>query len=158
MATSNKIEAETVVEVPAVEVEMEPETASKKPKVSEKDAEIARLKAELEKANRRAAYQSPADERARIRQMANEAAKNGENPWDITVEVRVPRRPAGEDPFYWISVNNRTAQIPANDKLQEMRLPFALTMVESLAWEDVARNYADSLQVYDPVTNPHPNK
>ena len=120
-----------------------------------KDAEIARLKAELEAANRRAAYTTPMDERKRILEMAEEAAAEGKDPWGILVEIRVPKRAKTEDPWFWININGRSAQIPADDRIQEMKLPFAVVLLDMLTAEERAQDYADSLEVKDPVHNPH---
>ena len=111
--------------------------------IDAKDAEIEKLKAELEKAKSRAAYVGPKAEQRRIQQLAVEAAEENEDPWTIFVEVRVPKRPATEDPWYWININNRTVQIPANDKVQEMKLPFALALLDMLAAEDKTQDYID---------------
>ena len=73
----------------------------------------------------------------------------------VEVEVLVPHREKTEDPYYWISVNGRTVQIPANDRYQKMRLPFALVLVDTLKYERHSADYQDSLEVFDPVDNPH---
>ena len=108
-----------------------------------RDAEIAKLKEELEKAQRRAVFSSPKQEQARIRQLAEQAEDAGEDPWDVKVEVRIPKRPATEDPWYWININNRSVQIPANDKLQELKLPWAIALLDMLAAEDKTQDYID---------------
>ena len=120
-----------------------------------KDAEIQRLKAELEMAQRRAAYSSPADDYRRVMEETERAAREGLDTWTIKIPMRVPRRPATEDPWYWINVNDRAVQIPADDSVQELKLPWAEALVNMLRAEDRARDFADGLQVYDPVTNPH---
>ena len=116
--------------------------------------EIARLKAQLDEANRRAAYTSPQDDWDRVQRLAQDAADQGLDPWQIMIAIRVPRRPPKEDPWYWININDRSVQIPANDNVQEMRLPFAETLLGMLRAENRAQDFADSIEVYDPVTNP----
>ena len=123
-------------------------------RLNSKDAEIARLRRELAEANKRAAYEDPATERQHVRDMAEETAMNGEDPWKKTVKVRIPRRPPSEDPWYWINVNGRSVQIPAEGKSQELLLPWALVLVDMLDAEDRAREFADSIKAYDPITNP----
>ena len=122
--------------------------------LDERDAEIARLKAQLEEANRRAAYTSPQDDWDRVQRLAQDAADQGLDPWQIMIAIRVPRRPPKEDPWYWININDRSVQIPADDHVQEMRLPFAETLLGMLRAENRAQDFADSIEVYDPVTNP----
>ena len=122
-----------------------------------RDAEIEKLKAELEKAKKRAAYASPKQEQARIHDLARQAEEAGEDPWSIKVEVRIPRRPATEDPWYWININNRSVQIPADDMIQELKLPWAVALMDMLAAEDKTQDYIDhEVKVYDPITNPRP--
>ena len=125
--------------------------------VLDKDAEIARLKAELEEANRRAAYATPRSERERVAEMCRKAAEEGLDPGGIKIAIRVPRRPPTQDPWYWINVNGRSAQIPANDQVQELKLPWAEVLVNMLNAEDAAQDFADSIKMYDPKTNPHPD-
>ncbi len=162
MATKRKAEPaaeaeEIVEELPEKdEIDLEPEeadlTASELAKAA---AEIERLKRELEYANMRAAYATPRDERVRVQQTAEKAAEAGEDPWKIKIAVRVPRRPPTEDQWYWININGLSAQIPADDKIQEMKLPFAVALMDMLTAEERAQDYADSLEVKDPVNNPH---
>ena len=87
--------------------------------------------------------------------MSVKAAEEGKDPWGIMISIRAPRRPAKEDPFYWLSVNGRTLQVPANDKYFEMALPFAACLTEMIAAEWFANDFADSIEEYDPITNPH---
>lgn len=116
-----------------------------------RDAEIAKLKEEL--SLMKGGGMKDAD---RVEALARETAEKGLNPWDVKVSVRVPRRPVGEDSSYWVNVNDRSAQIPANDQIQEMKLPFAEVLMNHLKAENAARDFADNIQVYDPVSNPHP--
>ena len=125
--------------------------------LAEKDAEIARLRAELEAAKAPARQAKPARETDydRVHRLEAEAVAAGKDLWEEYVEVYVPHRNPTEDPFYWICVNARPAQIPANDTVQEMRLPFACVLVDTIRNEKRNIEFKDSLQVYDPKTNPH---
>lgn len=121
----------------------------------DKDEEIRRLKAELEKTKAMIPI-AVGSEKEAVRKLTEQAAAEGTDPWTVTVKIRVPRRPEKEDPWYWVNINGRSAQIPANDKMQEMKLPFAEVLLSQLKAEDDLRDYLDNVQVYDPVTNPHP--
>ena len=122
-------------------------------------AELEALRAENErlKANSVAAYGATGakSDYERVHDACEKAAKAGADAWEIKISVRAPRRPAKEDPFYWLSVNGRTMQVPANDKYFELALPFAACLVDMIAAEWFANDYADSIEEYDPVTNPH---
>ena len=90
-----------------------------------------------------------------IQKIAKETAEKGEDPWGVEVEVFVPHRDKGEDRWYWISINDRTAQIPADDRRQKMKLPFALILTDMIRAKEREDNFIDSIEVYDPKTNPH---
>ena len=117
-------------------------------------AEIAALKAELD-ARKAPAARSAESDFDRVHRMEAECAANGTDPWATEIEVLVPHREKTEDPWYWISVNSQTVQIPANDRYQKMRLPFACVLVDTLAAQRRSIEYQDSLEVFDPETNPH---
>ena len=138
---------------PAEVPEMEEKAAEPVTELEKKDAEIAALKAQLarSKPSLRSDYE-------RVKQACEEAAAAGIDPWTLTIEIMVPHREKTEDPWYWINVNGLSVQIPANDRYQEIKLPWADVLVETLRAEKRALDYQDTLEVYDPVTNPHPNK
>lgn len=151
-----------VPEEPVAE-DMELENEAGKP---EETAETAKLKAELEalkKENERlrqnsvAAYgvQGARSDYERVKAASIKAAQEGADEWGIRISIRAPRRPAKEDPFYWLSVNGRTVQVPANDRYYDLTLPFANCLVDMIASEWFANDYADSIEEFDPVTNPH---
>jgi len=149
MATKRKSD---LVEEEVVKTEMAELAAAPAEETADpKDAEIAKLKAEI--SLMKGGGVRDAD---KVAALAMEAAEQGLDPWKITVSVRVPRRPVGEDSWYWVNINSRSAQIPANDQVQEMKLPFAEALMNYLKAENAARDFADGIQVYDPVTNPHP--
>ena len=56
--------------------------------------------------------------------------------------------------LYWLNVNGRTVQIPADDRRYDLKLPWAACLMDSLEAENRAADYQDSLEVYDPITNP----
>ena len=90
----------------------------------------------------------------RVQAACRKAAEEGADSWKIKISVRAPRRPAKEDPFYWLSINGRTMQVPANDRYFELPLPFAACLTDMIQAEWAAADYADSIEDYDPVTNP----
>ena len=129
-------------------------------------AENAKLKAALEKAlkeneqlrKNRIGGGGDAGGRTdyeRVQEACQQAAAEGKDGWDIKISVRAPRRPAKEDPFYWFNINGRTIQIPATDRYYELALPFASALVDTIRSEWFASDYIDSIEEYDPVTNPH---
>ena len=91
----------------------------------------------------------------RVQEACQKAAAEGSDGWDIKISVRAPRRPAKEDPFYWFNINGRTIQIPATDRYYDLALPFAAALVDTIRAEWFASDYIDSIEEYDPVTNPH---
>lgn len=142
------------------EVDKELETeADKLQKIADMQAELAALKKENERLRASSiAASSPGGAMGdfdRVQEACRKAAEAGQDAWQVKISIRAPRRPAKEDPFYWLSVNGRTLQVPANDKYFEMALPFADCLVQMIAAEWFANDYADSIEVYDPVTNPH---
>lgn len=124
-------------------------------KVKAQQAEIEKLKKQLAEAQAVKPAARNRDEAEAIRQAAREAAEQGVDPWTIKVNVRAPRRSGKEDPWYWICVNGQGVQIPADDKYHEVKLPWAEVLVDTLDAERSAEKFQDSIEVYDPVTNPH---
>ena len=138
-----------------------PETEGKEPAEEQNldlIAELERLKAENEslKKNSVTAYSAAGakSDYERVMDACEAAAKEGADAWNIKISVRAPRRPAKEDPNYWLSVNGRSIQILANDRYYDMALPYAACLVEMIAAEWKAADYTDSIENYDPVTNP----
>ena len=121
-------------------------------------AENAKLKKQLEELQKQQAAVKPGSRENdfdRIHRIEKEALAEGKDLWGITVGLVVPHRNPTEDPWYWICVNARTVQIPADDTYQEMKLPFAIVLVDTLKSEKRAADYRDRLEVFDPITNPH---
>ena len=125
-----------------------------------KDREIAKLKAEISrmKSDRSAAPFTPGSRQdaARLMVIAESAAESGKDPWSIMVDVRVPKKAGAGDDDYWLNVNGISAQVPANGEVQKLKLPWAMTLMNSIEAEEMALDFADSIQVYDPKTNPKP--
>jgi len=94
-------------------------------------------------------------DRENVRKIAEEAAAEGKDPWTIEVEVFVPHREKGEDKWYWVNINDRPAQIPADDRRQKMKLPFALVLMDMIKAKQQEDDFIDSIVVYDPKDNPH---
>lgn len=148
-----------VLETPVDEEEKLEQDAQKEQMMANMQAELAALKKENErlKANSVAAYGAVGarSDYERVQDACKKAAEEGADEWNVTISIRAPRRPAKEDPFYWLSVNGRTMQVPANDKYFDLPLPFAACMSDMIQAEWFANDYADGIEEYDPVTNPH---
>ena len=173
MATKKKTEAapELVVETEEAKLDKELNEAAEELDEQAKMAEAmkqqqdlnAKLMAEIEamKAELKAAKQKPAAPAQRkpdaqiVKELCEQAAKEGKDAWGITVSIFVPKRGPQEDPWYWLNINGKSVQLPANNTYQEMKLPFADTLVRMLEAEDRAQRFQDALKVYDPKTNPH---
>lgn len=148
-----------VPEIPMDEDAELEEKAEKSQQMANMQAELAALKAENERLRKNSvsaasAYGGKSD-RERVQEACRECAERGGDPWAEKISIRAPRKPAKEDNFYWLSVNGRTLQVPANDKYFEMALPFAQALTDMIAAEWHASDYADSIEDFDPVTNPH---
>ena len=158
MATKRKpAETETeeqLLEQPAEETQPEGDPSEK---LKAQQAEIEKLKAQLAAAQQQAKPGARQNYAEVVRKACEEAVKAGVDLWTVTVNIRSPRRPGKEDPWYWLNVNGRSVQIPADDKYYEIKLPWAEALINSLEAERKAADYQDQLEVYDPVTNPHKN-
>lgn len=122
--------------------------------LADQQEEIRKLKEELAQAQQRGGG-SRQDDAAIVRKAAQEAAEAGKDPFDVVVSIRIPRRGGREDPWYWLNVNGRSCQVPADDKVHEMKLPWAETLINALEAERKAEAFQDGLEVFDPKTNPH---
>ena len=126
------------------------------------NAELAKARAEIEALKKQLAERQPAKRPAgnetdydRVHRIEQETAEAGKDPWTVEIDVLVPHREKTEDPWYWINVNGLSVQIPANDRYQTMKLPWACVLVDLLKYEKASLDYQDSLEVFDPETNPH---
>ena len=122
-------------------------------------AEMERLKKENEKLKKNSVYspstEGGASDRERVAKACKEAAEKNQDPWGIKISVLAPRIGKGED-SYWLCVNGKSIQVPANDRYYELALPFAQCMVDEIAARNRAADYTDKIEVYDPVLNPKP--
>ena len=131
------------------------------PEISEKDRmqqELEKLRKENEQLRRNSIaagtpYGGKSDYE-RVQEACIQAAEDDRDSWEEKISIRAPRRSAKEDPFYWLSVNGRTMQVPANDKYYELALPFAECLVNMIAAEYHASDFIEGIEEYDPVTNP----
>ena len=131
------------------------EKPAKKTELEKAQAEIEALKAQLEAAKKPAQRGGKETDFDRVHRIEQETADAGIDPWTVEVEVLAPHREKTEDPWYWINVNGMSVQIPANDRYQAMKLPWACVLVDLLKYEKQSIEYQDSLEVFDPETNPH---
>lgn len=157
MATK-KVSTPVLEEPVNEEVKLE-EAAQQAQMMANMQAELAALKKENErlKANSVAASGATGakSDYERVQDACKKAAEEGADAWEIKISVRAPRRPSKEDPFYWLSINGRTIQIPATDKYYDLPLPFAAALTDMIQAEWHANDYIDSIEEYDPITNPH---
>lgn len=141
MATSNKNKTqapqeENVQETAAATQEQVAKTPD--PEVEALKAQVAALMAEL-KAVKEAAKEEPEETED------PELTETPEDEWEIYEEVYVPRHGRGQEPNFFISVNDRTVQIPADGKYHRMRRPFAEVLRMSIEAEAAAEKYADEV-------------
>ncbi len=73
------------------------------------------------------------------------AEGSAEDPWAEEVEVRVPRARAGEPPYYYVCVNDRRYQIPADGRKQKMPRPIAEVLEDSINAEFEADKFQDEV-------------
>lgn len=67
------------------------------------------------------------------------------NEWEETVEMVVPKTRAGGAKDYYVCVNDRRFQIPANGKTQSLPKPIAEVLKASLEAENAAEEYMESM-------------
>ena len=140
----------------AAEAVQEPEPD---PQMLAMKKEIERLKKENEQLKVNSVYSgSPTggeSDSERVYKACEQAAKAGKDPWDVKISVQAQRIGKGED-SYWLCVNGRTMQVPANDRYYDLPLPLAQCLVDEIRSRYRAADFADGIQVYDPNENPHP--
>lgn len=141
---------------PEVSAEEEPivtEQAEEPKDLEQAKEELAALRAQI------AEMQKPRNGKEtdydRVHRIEKETAEAGIDPWTVMVDVLAPHREKTEDPWYWINVNGMSVQIPANDRYQSLKLPWACVLVDLLKYEKHSIDFQDSLEVFDPETNPH---
>ena len=65
--------------------------------------------------------------------------------WEQFIDIVVPRHGRGQEKTFFVAVNGRNAQIPADGKLHHLRKPHALRLLESLEAEANAEQFAEDL-------------
>lgn len=65
--------------------------------------------------------------------------------WEQFIDIVVPRHGRGQEKTFFVSVNGRNAQIPADGKLQHLRKPHARALLDSLEAEAQAEQFAEDL-------------
>ena len=75
------------------------------------------------------------------------------DPWAEEIDMIVPRKPKGEEQFYYVCVNDRRYQIPANGQTQKLPKPIANVLKESLEADWQADDFMDHIPNRD-GTNP----
>lgn len=75
------------------------------------------------------------------------------DPWAEEIEMIVPRKPKGEEQFYYVCVNDRRYQVPANGQTQKLPKPIANVLKDSLEAEYQADDFMDHIPNRD-GTNP----
>lgn len=65
--------------------------------------------------------------------------------WAEEVEVMVPRKRKGDDPQYYVCVNDRRFAFPADGKRQKMPKPVAEILMSSIEAEYAAEEYAEEM-------------
>lgn len=78
-------------------------------------------------------------------EVETETRKEPASEWDEEVEMIVPRKSKGDDQSYYVCVNDRRFQIPANGKMQTLPAPIAEALRNSLEAEAEAEEYADKI-------------
>jgi len=91
----------------------------------------------------------------RVADACGQAEADHADPWGVKISVLAPRIGKGED-SYWLCVNGRSIQVPANDRYYELALPFAECLVNEIEARKRAADYIDQIEVFDPKDNPHP--
>jgi hypothetical protein len=73
------------------------------------------------------------------------SAEKEPDPWKETVSMIVPKKAKGDEQQYYICVNDVRYLVPANGKMQELPVPVAEALKNSLEMEDAADEYAASI-------------
>ena len=158
MATKKSAAQEAPETVETVE-EIAEETQAPDPQMLAMQKEIERLKKENADLKKNSIYSSSPmgseGDYERVKRACEQAAKDGVDPWTLKISVLAQRIGKGED-SYWLSVNGKQMQVPANDRYYELPLPWADCLVEEIRSRYRAADFTDSIQNFDPKDNPHP--
>ena len=63
--------------------------------------------------------------------------------WNQFVHMNVPRHGKGQEKYFYVSVNHRTCQVPADGKYHDIRKPFAEILQMSIEAEAEAERWAE---------------
>lgn len=74
-----------------------------------------------------------------------EETESLEDEWEQYIDVPVPRHGRGQEKCFYVAVNGRNAQIPADGKIHRIRKPLATALLDSLEAEARAEQYAEDL-------------
>lgn len=74
-----------------------------------------------------------------------EETESLEDEWEQYIDVPVPRHGRGQEKCFYVAVNGRNAQIPADGKIHRIRKPLAINLLDSLEAEARAEQYAEDL-------------
>ena len=160
MATKKPTELKVTTEEEQLDQEISKTAAAlqkKADQIADKDAEIAKLKEQLEIARRESAGYRSGNDLQRVEAAIQKAIEDGVSPWEVKISVRSPIRTDTNEKSYWLCINSQSCQVPADDRYHDLKLPFASALVNMIQAEEFARNYADNeIKAYDPIMNPHP--
>lgn len=136
--------AEIEKEAKAEAAEKKAAAKEKKPDINDLMAEINAMKAELDKAK----------EALKPEEEAKPA--EAEDPWQKMVKIRSPRDPNIGDSGYFVAVNDRRWQIPADGKEWEVPEPIAIAFQGMLDADARADEVARAIEAEsaDPVLKP----
>ena len=76
---------------------------------------------------------------------AAEATAQPVDEWEQFIDFVVPRHGRGQEKTFFVAVNGRNVQIPADGKLQHLRAPHAKALLDSLEAEAQAEQFAEDL-------------
>ena len=122
--------------------------------MQEQKSMIDRLNKELVTERSKASVPRQTD-KSRVQEAIKQAIAEGRNLWDVKIPVRARPRQGTTEKHYWMGVNGRFIAVPADDKYYDLALPFAECLVNAMDAEVFVKDYADKIQVYDLISNPH---
>lgn len=67
------------------------------------------------------------------------------DPWSEMRSLTLPRHRANEEPFQWVSVNDRHFQIPRDGQSHDVPLPIYQVVAQARAMADYAADRSDAM-------------
>lgn len=107
-------------------------------------AEVTQENVDVE-AEKAAAAKAEAEKAAATKAEAEKKAPAVVDEWAEEIEMIVPRKPKGEEQSYYICINDRRFQVPANGKMQKLPKPVALVLKDSLEADAEADDFMDHI-------------